>query len=103
MNQKLIFPPEILCTEQRPDIVIWLMDLKKVLIIELTCPAEEGMEAARIRKETRYMDLVRQVREMGWIPRLWTIEVGAHGFVGQSFKKPICKIGTDKSCEHEIV
>ena len=97
VQQKLIFPPEILCTEQRPDIVIWSMALKKVFIIELTCPAEEGIEAAKIRKETRYMGLVCQVREMGWTPRLWTIEVGARGFVGQSFHNLFAKLGLSRA------
>ena len=37
-----VFPPEIFNTNERPDIVIWSAKLKKVLLIELTCPAEEG-------------------------------------------------------------
>ena len=37
-------------TSERPDIVIWSVALKKVIMIELTCPAEEGIEAVRERK-----------------------------------------------------
>ena len=33
-------------------------------MIELTCPAEEGIEAAAMRKETRYQEL--QVAAKAW-------------------------------------
>lgn len=89
----LLFPPEIVATDQRPDIVMWSNALKKVILIELTCPAEEGMDAAKLRKETRYMKLLEQIKENGWIPHLWTIEVGARGFVGRSFSNCIGKLG----------
>ena len=36
------FPPEIHSTSQRPDIVIWSVSHKRVILIELTCPAEDG-------------------------------------------------------------
>ena len=43
------------------------------------------------------MGLVCQVREMGWTPRLWTIEVGARGFVGQSFHNLFAKLGLSRA------
>ncbi len=43
-----ILPPEITATNDRPDIVIWSMSLKTVLVLEQTCPAEEGIEEAAI-------------------------------------------------------
>ena len=67
--------------------------LKKVILLELTCPAEEGIDAARIRKETRYKALLQEIKESGWSPRLWTIEVGARGFVGNSFLNCMGKLG----------
>ena len=42
----IVLPPEIVATSQRPDIVIWSTALKKVIMIELTCPAEEGIVIA---------------------------------------------------------
>jgi hypothetical protein len=33
----------VLATLQRPDIIIWSPSLRKVILIELTCPAEEGI------------------------------------------------------------
>jgi len=45
-----IFPPEIYSTSERPDIVIWSISLHRAYLIELTCPAEEGIQAAAVRK-----------------------------------------------------
>ena len=39
------FPPHIAFTELRPDITIFSNKLKRVILIELTCPCEENMEA----------------------------------------------------------
>ena len=44
-DRPIVFPPEILAKNQRPDIVIWSIALKKVVMVELICPAEEGIEA----------------------------------------------------------
>ena len=50
-------------------------------MIELTCPAEEGIAAAQIRKEARYAGLA-QINATSWKARLLTLEVGAQGLVG---------------------
>ena len=39
------FPPHIAFTKLRPDITIFSSKLKRVILIELTCPCEENMEA----------------------------------------------------------
>ena len=52
-SEQIVFPPEILSTSERPDIIIWSYASRKVLLIELTCPAEEGIDDAKIRKETK--------------------------------------------------
>ena len=52
-----IFPEHICITDERPDIVIWSNSLKMVLLIELTCPADEHIAAANIRKAARYLSL----------------------------------------------
>ena len=45
-DRPIVFPRAILATNQRPDIVTWSVALKKVVMIELTCPSEEGIEPA---------------------------------------------------------
>ena len=62
-KNKIVFPPMICATSQRPDIVVWSSMARTVIIIELTCPAEEGIQAAAIRKESRYAGLLTQIEE----------------------------------------
>jgi hypothetical protein len=50
-HDHIVFPPEILSTDQRPDIIIWSRNTKMVLLIELTVPADENIQAAQIRKK----------------------------------------------------
>jgi hypothetical protein len=91
--KKIIFPPEIYATNERPDVIIWSNVSKTVIIAELTCPAEEGIEAAQLRKEARYMDLVSNVTNAGWSIHSFTFEVGARGFVAHSSRRFLRRIG----------
>ena len=65
-DRKLVFPPAICSTELRPDAVLWSSLTRTVILLELTCPAEEGIEAAQIRKEARYAGLMADITEQGW-------------------------------------
>ena len=44
LKEHYVFPPHITITTLRPDIVIYSNSLKRIIIIELTCPCEENME-----------------------------------------------------------
>ena len=91
-----VFPPEIYTTAERPDIVIWSTRTKRVILIELTCPAEEGIEAAQIRKQARYahLDLMENIaNNSSWKPSLFTVEVGARGFIATSTQQVFLKLG----------
>ena len=46
-HAKILFPPEICATNERPDIIIWSTSARHVSMIELTCPAEEGIRERR--------------------------------------------------------
>ena len=81
-HDQIVFPPEILSTNQRPDIIIWSMQIKKVILIELTCPAEEGMVNAQLYKETWSIKIRNSRAELGshfddnwsWCPRFcWAL------------------------------
>ncbi len=37
----ILFPPEIIASNKRPDIIIWSVSIKCVILFELTCGAEE--------------------------------------------------------------
>ena len=59
-----------------------------MLNIELTCPAEEGIEAAKERKEGRYFLLNCAVKDRGWASSVATLEVGARGFARTAPRLP---------------
>lgn len=94
---KITFPPSIYSTPERPDIIIWSVLTKRVLLIELTCPAEEGISGAASRKIERYENLVDAINSKAskYTCTLWTIEVGARGFPGRSIHRCLKKLGFD--------
>ena len=97
LEQKLVFPAEVWCTSQRPDIVIWSRSLHKVIIIELTCPAEEGIANAAQRKKARYSQLRTDIetQSVKWTAVVMTIEVGARGFVAKSLLTCLRRLGLE--------
>ena len=59
-------------------------------------PAEEGIEAAQVRKEARYLDLCNYInadKSNPWKASLFTIEVGARGFVAHTTRSFLRKLG----------
>ena len=93
LDGKMVYPPEIYGTSQRPDIVIWSNVLKLVLNVELTCPAEEGIEAAQVRKEGRYFSLKCEGKDRQWDSRVITLEVGTRGFVARTVPRFLKQLG----------
>ena len=61
------FPTQIAFTELRPDINIFSKKLKRVILIELTCPCEENMPLESV------------IENNGWNVDLFAVEVGARG------------------------
>ena len=87
------FPVHICVTDQRPDVVLFSGNQQTVILIELTCPAEENIANARLRKSVKYTPLKRQIIDNGWECHLWTIEVGARGFVAGSVRRCLRNLG----------
>ena len=100
------FPAEICSTSERPDLIIWSSRTKVVILVELTCPAEEGIQNATNRKMKRYIDIQLLIRENGWTPHLFTIEVGARGFVAKSTIRMFRSLGvshnTTSKCAKDL-
>jgi hypothetical protein len=96
--KKAEFPPSIVATPLRPDIVLWSRMSRVVVLIELTCPAEEGMVNAQLRKENKYSGLLDEINATEvWKPVLFTLEVGARGLVGLSSHKTFVRLGFTSS------
>jgi len=99
-HDRLVFPPEIFATDLRPDIIVWSPSTKHVVLGELTCPAEENITAASTRKEGRYANLVASIRDQKdnpWKVSLFTLEVGARGFVANSVRVCLRQLGASNS------
>ena len=60
------FAPHIAFTELRPDITIFSNKLKRVILIELTCPCEENMEAWHNVKANKYLPLKSVIENNSW-------------------------------------
>ena len=60
--------------------------------MELTCCAEEGVAAAQLRKEVRYLELVESINSRGWKAELLT-EVGARGLIANGTFRSFVKLG----------
>ena len=93
LDRKLVFPPHIYRTLLRPDIVIYGVAEKVIIMVELTCPCEENIAARHEEKLTRYSDLAASCRENGWRVHLFAVEVGARGFTAQSLTSCLRALG----------
>ena len=89
----LCFPEHIAITRQRPDMVLWCDEEKRILLVELTVPWEGNMEWAHERKMRRYEELEEECRAKGWSARTYAVEVGCRGFVGRSVGRFLRDVG----------
>ena len=83
LMRRLVFP-DVIQTTQRPDIVLWSVEDKKIIIIELTVPWEEGCDEAHERKSSKYLELKEECQVRGWKTWLFPVEVGCRGFPARS-------------------
>ena len=88
------FPPHILSTQLRPDIII--MDdeksPKRISLIELTCPDDEGSGEAYQRKMQKYLPLKEELRRKKIECDILPVEVTTRGRVLRSLPMAIEKV-----------
>lgn len=73
-------------------------------MIELTCPAEENILSAQIRKSAKYMGLQNLISSSGnWTSQLITIEVGARGYPANSVRHCLKKLGIRKNVAKKAI
>ena len=101
-KESVPFPVHICVTEQRPDIVLFSDSLKKVILVELTCPAEENIADARLRKKIKYTPLKYQITDNDWECHHYTIEVGAREFVSDSVPRLLRRLGSTNSSIRDL-
>ncbi len=93
LDKKLVFPPEIVATTLRPDMVLWSPKTKLAYVVKLTVPWEDGVEEAYERKNHKYSDLAAEASQNGWKTSIFPVEVGCRGFVATSTTSLLRKIG----------
>ena len=84
LNSNYCFPVHIAFTQLRPDITIFSNNLRKVVLIELTCPCEENMESWHSTKINKYLPLKTITESNGWCVGLFAVEVAARGYCSKS-------------------
>ena len=87
------FPIHIAFTRLRPDITIFSNVLRKVILIELTCPCEENMESWHSTKINKYLALKVTIGSNGWSVELFSVEVGARGYCSKYVLCCLKKLG----------
>lgn len=97
LSRQLKFPLEITMTSLRPDIVLWSATTKVVIMVELTVPWEEHMEAAHEHKKGKYAELAAACSQAGWRPFTFPVEVGCRGFTGSSIQRLLKTLGVTTS------
>ena len=93
LNSNYCFPVHIAFTQLRPDITIFANSLRKVILIELTCPCEENMESWHSIKINKYLALKTIIGSDGWCVELFAVEVGASGYCPKSLLYCYKKLG----------
>ncbi|CAJ1066497.1 hypothetical protein ROHU_021965 [Xyrichtys novacula] len=85
-------PQEITMTSLRPDIMLWSVPTRTVIMVELTVPWEEEVEAAHERKE-RYAELSAMCSVAWWRAFTFPVEAGCRGFFGASTHRLLKTLG----------
>ena len=90
--KKNTIPPDILVTNQRPDLTIIDREAKQLVILELSIPFETNLHAARERKADRYAPLLAGLDERGYTIQYFSLEVGSRGIAAQNTFKTLKRI-----------
>ena len=77
-------PPDILPTQQRPDLVLINDSSKSIIIIELTVPFEQNIHKAQERKLNKCAGLTSDLQEQGYDTKLLCVEVGSKWLIADS-------------------
>ena len=74
LDQKLVFPPEIITTNLRLGLVLWSTMQKSLFIVELTVRREAAVSEAYERKHLKYSDIAAEAEQRGWRAQVLPVE-----------------------------
>ena len=89
-------PPNVLVTNQRPDIVIINESSSEIIIFELTCPWDHNIVSSHTFKEEKYAPLVADLSQR-YTCYHFSIEISVRGQVSKDNKKRL-KAFTYRAC-----
>ena len=76
LENQYLFLTSLTYTDLRPDLVVCSNLTRTAILVELTVCFEDSFDDARARKEAKYVDLVDEIEENGFMVDLVTVEVG---------------------------
>ena len=103
IDRQLAFPTEITSTRQRPDLVIWSVISKKVIIAELTIPFETNIDWAHQWKLEKYEDRREQCTKNDWSTDIFPLEVGCRVFISNTTSTFLTELGLSPAKKREYI
>jgi hypothetical protein len=88
-----VYPEVITKTNLRPDAVLISEASRTVVLVELTVPYETNMNESHEYKAAKYEGLVQEIRQAGYRPHLFPVEIGARGMAGASAYSLLKRLG----------
>ena len=103
VDWQLAFPTEITSTHQHPDLIIWSVNSKKVIITELMIPFEANIDWLHQQKLEKYENLRKQFIKNGWSTDILPLEIGCQGFISNSTSTFLTKLGLSPAKKWEYI
>ena len=94
-TNKFVFPFWICPTDLKPDCVIFSMERKICIIVEVTAPMDVNIDKWHSIKLEKYQVGIQQEADKNWTVSVFPIEVGARGFVHKRVHGYFLKLGID--------
>ena len=95
-DRPLAFPPHIVSTTSRPDVVIYSDALRRCILAELTSPMEDRVLTSSQLKMQRYASLQSVIIESSWTCDIITFEAGARGYISSGLRHLLKVLGVPK-------
>ncbi len=87
------YPQLLRDSGRRPDVVLASSSSDAFILVELTVPWEDRIEASNVLKTEKYSGLAKDLEGSGFRVKLMAVEVGVRGLVGKSAYKFLTQIG----------
>ena len=76
-------PADILCTLERPDVVLVERNLRRIVLLELTCSFESNSDKANLTKKKKYRFIKTDLEKAGFRVDLVPFEIGSRGHINR--------------------